>query len=233
MSRDVRVSARFPAAVSHPPCTVRSMSHSANRLAVIDLETTGLEPYTGLILEIGVVIIDETLTERGGLAVLVDSPDAVAWAKDARRRDGDGGCLTVAEEMHLRNGLIDELLAGAGPTPRAGSVEAAAAVIAAGLDAHGICEPVPMVGSSVRSLDAPFLEVHAPALAARFTHRTIDASALTEFAFLVDRDGLETVMAGLPGSNHRTLGDCRRSLEILRRFATHYGIGAVAAASVG
>lgn len=204
---------------------------SYDRLAVIDLETTGLDPQTGLILEIGVVIFDETLTESGELAVLVASPEAVAWAGDARRRDGDGMPLSVAEEMHLRNGLIDELLAGAGPTPRAGSVDAAASVIAAGLDGHGICDPVPMVGSSVRSLDAPFLDVHAPALAARFTHRTIDASALTEFACLVDRDGLETLMAGLPGSTHRTLGDCRRSLEILRRFGQHYGVGPLAAAS--
>lgn len=219
--------------MSHLQGRLTPMVHNGSRLAVIDLETTGLDPAASLILEIGAVVFDETLTEIGELAVLVASPEAVAWAKDACRRDGDGGCLTVAEEMHLRNGLIDELLAGAGRTPRAGSVEAAASAIAAGLDAHGITDPVPMVGSSVRALDAPFLALHAPALAARFTHRTIDASALTEFAFLVDRDGLETVMAGLPGSTHRTLGDCRRSLQILRRFAAHYGIGAVAAASVG
>ncbi len=107
------------------------------------------------------------------------------------------------------------------------------AAMTATVDAHGMTDPVPMVGSSVRALDAPFLALHAPALAARFMNRTIDASALTEVALLVDRDGLETVMAGLPGSTHRTLGDSGALRSILRRFAALYGIGAVAAASVG
>lgn len=214
------------------------MLHNADRLAVIDLETTGLDPHTDQILEIGAVIIDETLAEVDAFSVLVASDEARMWARAVWGRV-PGADLGPAEQMHLDNGLIDELL-DAPLGARSGAIsgvtttvtEAAAAIVTA-LDRHGICEPVPMVGSSVRALDAPFLEVHAPALAARFNHRTIDASALIEFARFVDPTGAADVMTSVPDSGHRTLGDCRRSLMILRAFGQHYGIGAQVAATRG
>lgn len=214
------------------------MSHNGTHLAVIDLETTGLDPHAGHILEIGVVIVDAELCEVDAFAVLVASDEARIWARAVWRR-GPGPDLGPAEQMHLDNGLIDELLdaplgARSGVISEvATTVSEAAAAIVAALDRNGIDEPIPMVGSSVRALDAPFLEVHAPQLAARFSHRTIDASALTEFARFVDPDGATAVMASIPGSGHRTLGDCRRSLLILRAFAQHYGIGAQVAATRG
>lgn len=214
------------------------MVHNGSRLAVIDLETTGLDPHAGHILEIGVVIVDETLAEVDAFSVLVASAEARMWARTVWGR-APSPDLGPAQQMHLDNGLIDELL-DAPCGARSGVIssvvttvtEATAAIVAA-LDRNGIDEPTPMVGSSVRALDAPFLEVHAPALAARFNHRTIDASALIEFARFVDPTGAADVMASVPDSGHRTLGDCRRSLMILRAFAQHYGIGAQVAATRG
>lgn len=230
----VCVSAHFLAAMSHLAGTLTAMSHNADRLAVIDLETTGLDPHTDQILEIGVVIIDEALAEVDAFSVLVDTPTTRLWAWETDRDRHMGADLGVAKEMHLANGLVDELLAAPQGerseviSAVSDAVEGAGALIAAVLDRHDITDPVPMVGSSVRALDGPFLEVHAPALAARFTHRTIDASALTEFTRFVDPAGQAAVMSSIPDSGHRTLGDCRRSLQILRAFGQHYGIGASA-----
>lgn len=205
--------------------------NAPGRLAVIDIETTGLDPETDLILEIGVVIVDSVLREVAHRAVLVATSAARRWALATRLRDPDGLALTVAQRMHLDNGLVYDLVNSHSPAPgpdttyRTDSYSGAAAIIAGALDDFGITVPVPMVGSSVRPLDAPFLQRHTPELAARFTHRTIDASALIECASFVDPQGLDAVMATVPVSSHRTLDDCRRSLLILRKFAGHYGIG--------
>lgn len=205
-----------------------------DRLAVIDLETTGLDPATGLILEVGVVIVDPALCEVAHHSVLLADAAAVAWAERARSRETAGADLDVPERMHLASGLVEDILtpdrflAGEdGPAGRAvthTSTEAEAAICAF-LDAQGITEPLPLAGSSVRSLDGPFLAAHMPTLFFRFTHRTIDASALTEFARFVDPDGHTDIMGAIPSAGHRTIGDCRRSIDILRRFASHYGIG--------
>jgi oligoribonuclease (3'-5' exoribonuclease) len=205
------------------------------RLAVIDIETTGLNPDTDLILEIGVVIVDSALREVAHRAVLVATPAALRWALAvARSRGSDGAALTLVERMHLDNGLIHDLLVDRHPPSsdpdalsRTDSYSDAAAIITGALDDFGVNVPVPMVGSSVRSLDAPFLQRHTPELAARFTHRTIDASALTEFARFIDPKGQDAILSAIAEPDHRTIGDCRRSLQILRTFAEHYGIGPV------
>ena len=207
-----------------------------DRLAVIDLETTGLDPATGLILEVGVVVVDPALQEIAHHSVLLADAAAVAWAEAAHRREADGAELDVPERMHLASGLVSDIvdpvrfLTGeGGPLRRvvARTPADAESAICAFLDAQGIAERLPLAGSSVRSLDGPFLAAHMPTLFSRFTHRTIDASALSEFARFVDPTGHGEIMGAVPSAGHRTIGDCRRSIEILRRFASHYGIGAI------
>lgn len=96
-------------------------------LAVIDIETTGLDPRHDLILELGVVIIDNTLREVDHRSVLLATDSTTAWASriqqrwnsfimttgaaagSATTRRGDAG-LTMAQAMHLDNGLIADLL---------------------------------------------------------------------------------------------------------------------------
>ncbi|MEN3225347.1 MULTISPECIES: exonuclease domain-containing protein [Mycolicibacterium] len=221
-------------------------------LAVIDIETTGLDPRHDLILELGVVIIDNTLREVDHRSVLLATDSTTAWASriqqrwnsfimttgaaagSATTRRGDAG-LTMAQAMHLDNGLIADLLNPCGflaptdlsnsnrvvsPSRRNGARE-----IRKFLDEHQITQPVPMVGSSVRSLDGPFLERHMPKLFSRFNHRTIDASALLELARFIDPDRHAALTNAVAPSMHRTVSDCRRSLDFIRAFAVQYGIG--------
>lgn len=208
---------------------------ASNRLAVIDIETTGLDVNSDLLLEVGIVIIDSQLHEIAHHCVLIASPENVAWAKHTYAQWDRGAPLDPAQTMHLNNWLISDLYQpwrfsqghadGTHTTVveyRRGSDQ-----LCAFLDEHGVVEPVPLVGSSVRALDGPFLALHMPKLFARFTHRTIDASALTELARFIDPGGYEELAAATPGSDHRTVGDCRRSIEIIHAFALRYGIGSL------
>ena len=210
---------------------------TTNRLAVIDLETTGLNPATGLILEVGIVVIDTALNEIAHRSVLLADQPAVDWARRTLAREAAGADLDIPERMHLDNGLVADLLnpvhflsGEEAPFPRVVdfSPAGAAQTMCMFLDQQGITAPVPLTGSSVRSLDGPFLAAHMPELFSRFSHRTIDASALTEFAKFVDPSGHAAIMAEVPAAGHRTVEDCRRSLEIIRRFASCYRIGELA-----
>ena len=144
----------------------------------------------------------------------------------------------MAQAMHLDNGLIADLLNPCGflvPTDLTDSNRVVSAGRRRGareirkfLDEHRITQPVPMVGSSVRSLDGPFLERHMPKLYSRFNHRTIDASALLELTRFIDPDRHTELTDAVAPSGHRTVSDCRRSLEFIRAFAVQYGIGDIA-----
>ncbi len=206
-----------------------------DRLAVIDIETTGLDPSVDQILEVGIVIVDSKLNEIAHHCVLVATQENIDWAKHTFALWDRTAELTVAQQMHLNNWLVSDLhqptrfaLHTDGTRTTAGEYHHAAERLCAFLDEHAITEPVPMAGSSVRALDGPFLALHMQKLFARFTHRTIDASALTELARFVDPAGYEELAATTPTSGHRTIEDCRRSIGIIRQFAVRYGIGDLA-----
>ena len=217
-------------------------SNGFDHLAVIDIETTGLDAGADLILEVGVVIVDPQLHEVAHRSVLITTRDAVAWARRTRKQARAGGKATaelnLAQKMHLDNGLVEDLLFPRPLKPNAVGLDLQSQMVASDysvaaqqlcmfLDRHLIIDPVPMVGSSVRSLDAPFLEAHMPALLSRFSHRTIDASALIELSRFIDPAGCDAVTSAIGASSHRTIGDCRRSLDTIRSFAAHYRIGDV------
>lgn len=204
-----------------------------DRLAVLDIETTGLDPDSDLILEVGIVIVDSQLHEIAHRCVLIASPHNVAWAKRTLEQASRGAILTIAQSMHLNNELIGDLQRPVEfvrcradlTRVTTATYQRAANDLCRFLDEQGVLESVPLVGSSVRSLDGPFLERHMPKLFSRFTHRTIDASALTELARFMDPLGYEALAAATPESGHRTVEDCRRSIGIIQAFARRYGIG--------
>lgn len=133
----------------------------------LDIETTGLDPKVDNILEVGIVIFDDTLAPYACKSWLVagsrNRSTKHMWAiehLDAKVR-----------EMHTESGLLDDLAAG--PKEMMEDVEAEAiSYIRQFTD-----EPLPMLGSSV-TFDRSFLAERMPDLLKAFHYRSVDATSV-------------------------------------------------------
>ena len=74
---------------------------SANMLAWIDLEMTGLDPDLHVIVEIATLITDDQLN------LIAEGPDLVISATEEQLEKMD----PVVVEMHTKSGLLDEIKA--------------------------------------------------------------------------------------------------------------------------
>lgn len=124
----------------------------------IDVETTGLDPDSDALLEIGMLYTD------GGLNP-IDAPLDLVLRWDGTPDDFIAG-------MHGPNGLLDACRHG---------LEPAEAYRLAGEYAHR--RPALIAGSTVR-FDRAMLDAHDPRILARLGHRSLDVSALDEAARL-------------------------------------------------
>ena len=177
----------------------------------IDIETTGLDPEAGHILEVGVVLFDHELKEQGSTELLCVDPVGV---KLCAERDLDPFIL----EMHSKSGLLDELDALEWDAQEAAESYAAAVNIVASWH-EMLGGKQPMLGSSVH-FDREFLKVHLPELEALFSHRNIDASSMREYAKVVDPDKYADLEATLTQRvTHRAVDDVMASAELVKALA--------------
>ena len=70
------------------------------RIMWLDLETTGLDPETGLILEVAVVVTNRWLKELARESIVI--PHSVEALEAAGMDD-------FVRDMHTENGLLDEV----------------------------------------------------------------------------------------------------------------------------
>jgi len=114
----------------------------------IDTETTGLDPHTGSLLEIAVVVTDDNFNELGAYSTNVLGAD-----------------LANLDEfivgMHTKSGLLDELNEGNGQT-----LEDVKSDLLVWLEQFGDLSRAPLGGSSVH-FDRAWLQVHLPTLMPR------------------------------------------------------------------
>jgi oligoribonuclease len=148
-----------------------------DRLVIVDVETTGLEVSSDLVLEVGVGIYSVSDLS------LIDSWSTPVWEsplydkkyQDMIRSSKDDYVL----QMHTKSGLWDACRA------EGATLEEAEAGFVDFLKGHGIHEGVPMgerepmVGSSVQ-FDRMMLAEHMPQVEAAFSYRNIDISTLKE-----------------------------------------------------
>lgn len=181
----------------------------------LDLETTGLDPSDGELLEIGLVAVNPRLEE------------VAHWSSPIKPVHGDWlaklSANAYVKEMHQNSGLLGELLgprshlqfqAGGLPTLAEAETVACAFVdqFGAGVDAKGRPLTI-MAGANISSFDRQWLKAKMPALEARFHYRSAD----TNFTFLA-----EQFLTGGPTekgeTRHRALDDARQSVESVRKF---------------
>jgi len=171
---------------------------SDQNLVWIDLEMTGLSPFTDRIIEVAVVVTDPHLTVRvDGPVFAIHQSDAVLDGMDAWNKG-----------THGRSGLIDRV--------KASTVDEAAAeaAITAWLAQYVPKGKSPMCGNSICQ-DRRFLAKDMPALEAFFHYRNLDVSTLKELAKRWKPAALEGFRKA---QAHTALADIHESIDELAHY---------------
>lgn len=171
--------------------------------AWLDLETTGLDPKDGLILEVAVVLTDMKLN-------YLHSRETLGCLMDLSVEEVQKNCDPFVQEMHTNNGLWIDL-------------ESRPFEVGSELDYSWYrtlrdwqeifsIEKLYLAGSSVH-FDYRWLLEHMPMTAALFTHRFLDVSAI-KLMELVKTGSYESDK----GTAHRALADAMASLTWLKKY---------------
>lgn len=171
----------------------------------IDIETTGLDPETGYLLEVGCIITDDALNEVARISFLIDNGVPV---DDLIDMSG-----SFVREMHTENGLWHALRAGSGLSIDDVEWKMRQIVVKHGDDKHPLC------GSSVH-FDRSWLKKHMAGLEAALHYRNIDVSTIKELyrRFCPDEPAFEG-----SGKKHRVLDDLDNSIAELRFYLAAMG----------
>lgn len=164
-------------------------------LVWMDLEMTGLDHTSDVIVEIATLITDDNL------AIVAEGPDLVVHATDEQLANMD----PFVVEMHTRSGLLDQIKASTI------SLEEAGAATLEFIKQH-VAEPmsVPLCGNSIGT-DRRFLDAYLPDIENYLHYRSIDVSSVKE---LVKRwyPNVDVKRPRGQGS-HRALDDIRESVR--------------------
>jgi oligoribonuclease len=169
-------------------------------LAWIDLEMTGLDPSTEVIVEIAVLLTDDDLE------IVAEGPDLVV----SQPAEKLAGMVDVVQRMHASSGLTVAV------SESTTSLEEAGRQVLEFLRRH-IPQPgsVPLCGNSIGT-DRRFLAAYLPELDRFFHYRSIDVSTVKELCkrWYPEAYGAAPAKA----SAHRALDDIRESVAELRHY---------------
>lgn len=178
------------------------------KLVWIDLETTGLDPVEGDVLEIAIILTDDKLNELAVFESLVVPGDGV---KAALYLMND-----FVLNMHTENGLIEELH----ETEKRGDCKHSDVnsqvlrfFIDNGLVGSNPAKPY-LAGSTI-SFDRKWMDVHFPRIDEVIHYRNLDVTALK-----ITRELFRPDLPKAPKKEgtHRALADIRNSIQELRHY---------------
>lgn len=175
-----------------------------DRFVFVDLETTGLNPVGGLILEAAVVITDSQLRQVDALNVVV--PHKMSTLTSVLD--------DYTTKMHTDNGLINEIsdLNKFGNESGDAAHPLLDAEIIGFLQQHNMGK-VPIAGSSV-AFDRAWINEHLTLTAQAFHYRNIDVSSMLEALARINSNMVPRVPQ--VGTAHRAMGDILTTIETLR-----------------
>ncbi len=166
----------------------------------MDLEMTGLDPATHVIVEIATMVTDDDLeiVAEGPDLVVHQPPEALAAMDD------------IVRQMHTRSGLIAQIEASSLSLADAG--KATLEFIRSHVPEPGT---VPLCGNSIAT-DRRFLAAYLPDVDRWLHYRSIDVSTVKELC----RRWYPEVFAATPRKQgaHRAAGDIRESIAELRHY---------------
>ena len=172
----------------------------SDRLAWIDLEMTGLEVDSDVIVEIACLVTDSALeiVDEGIGVVVHQPPETLA------------GMVEVVRKMHTKSGLLPEIEASTVDLATAGAM--VLDYLRGRLPKAG---SAPLCGNSI-GMDRRFLARYLPEVDDFLHYRSIDVSSLKELC----RRWYPDIYKGRPGKkeSHRALDDIRESVAELRYY---------------
>ena len=183
------------------PAAAASLPLSEHNLVWIDLEMTGLSPFTDRIIEIAVVVTDAHLTVRvEGPVFAIHQSDAVLDGMDNWNKG-----------THGRSGLTERV--------RASTVDEAQAQaeVIAWLKRYVPKGKSPMCGNSICQ-DRRFLAKDMPVLEDFFHYRNLDVSTLKELA---KRWKPAAAASFKKVQAHTALADIHESIDELLHYRQH------------
>jgi oligoribonuclease len=167
-------------------------------LVWMDLEMTGLDPGTDVIVEIATLVTDDELE------IVAEGPDLVVAAPAEALAAMD----QVVVDMHTRSGLLDAIKSSTLKLEDAGQQTLEF------IKQH-VPEPrsVPLCGNSIGT-DRRFLATYLPDIENHLHYRSIDVSTIKELS----RRWYPEAVAKAPSKagGHRAMDDIRESVNELR-----------------
>lgn len=178
------------------------MAVNDTNLIWLDLEMTGLEPKTDVILEMATIVTDSQLN------ILAEGPVFAIKTADEILDNMDPWCV----EQHGKSGLTARC--------RASTVTLAEAEqqSIAFLSQYVSKGKSPMCGNSIGQ-DRRFLAEYAPELEAFFHYRNLDVSTVKELARRWHPEVLQKVQKS---SSHLALDDIRESIAELVTYRQYF-----------
>ena len=180
--------------------TVHRRSTMSGVLVWMDLEMTGLDHTSDVIVEIATIVTDDDLQiVEEGPDLVIHQPDEVLAAMDP-----------FVVDMHTRSGLLDQIRASTVSLDEAGKATLEF------IQRH-VPEPmtVPLCGNSIGT-DRAFLTKFMPRLDAHLHYRNVDVSSIKELA----KRWFPRAYFNAPAKHggHRALADILESILELRYY---------------
>jgi oligoribonuclease len=173
-----------------------------NNLIWIDLEMTGLEPKTDVIIEIATIVTDADLN------ILAEGPTLAIHQPDELLDAMDEWCTNQHGKSGLTQRVRDSKVTEAEAEQQ--TIEFLKQYVEAGAS--------PMCGNSIGQ-DRRFLDKYMPDLEAFFHYRNLDVSTLKELA---KRWKPEVAAGVVKKGSHLALDDIKDSIEELKHYREHF-----------
>jgi oligoribonuclease len=178
------------------------MDNPEQRLIWIDMEMTGLDPDTDVVIEIATIVTDAQLN------IIAEGPSIAVQQSAETMANMNEWCIN----QHGSSGLTQRVLVSA-----IDCAEAERQTLAF-LKQHVPAGVSPICGNSVGQ-DRRFLVRYMPELEAYFHYRTIDVSTIKELV----RRWAPDLMQGLKKQgSHLALDDIRDSIAELQYYREHF-----------
>jgi oligoribonuclease len=176
----------------------RRVSDTAQRMVWVDLEMTGLDPATCVIVEIATIVTD------ADLAIVAEGPNLVIHQSD----EALASMNPYVRELHTRSGLLERIR-----TSTISNDDAKAETLRF-VEQHCPKGNCVLAGNSVWK-DKQFLEKYMPELTSWLHYRLVDVSTIKE---IVRRWYPSSFHAPKKKEIHRALDDIRESIEELKWY---------------